>query len=574
MKNRLTYFAIRAAKVAFAALFFVLACTSCNSARRGAAQQGVGERVFALTGEGEIIGEVSASGVYSFKGVPYATAQRFMAPEPVPVRHSRLDCTKYGAVPPQVIYEREEAEVNWYSVEEGTKEEDCLNLNIWTGDMRPGTKQPVLVYLFTGYTIGHSHELAGYDGEYMAKHHNMVVVTPNHRLNSFGFLDLSFMGQKYQHSANAGLLDMVAALRWIKSNIANFGGDPDNITLMGQGTGGGKVLTLMSMPQTEGLFHKAIIESGSLFKVMDSKYSRRIASIALDELGITAENISIIDTIDHAILRAATSTAFERVREMAYEEGNSNAFVEDDNLIDYFGWAPTLDGVVLTEQPYLAAPQRGRNIPLLIGTNKHEVTPSFYDVNFSSLDERGQDSLVISRLGSLYSAAEEQYRLSYPRTTYNPRELFDLDIAFRRMALNLAERRYNESGSAPIYMYLFGYESPTEDGIFRSHHALEVPFALGNTEAARSMTGATNEALTLSEKMSAAWAAFCHTGSPQSPAMPQWPAWVPESGATMLLGRGNDADCELVYGHDRGIIELMGRYENILKVQLEIKDNN
>lgn len=551
-------------------------CTSCSSARRGNTQQGAGKEIYALTGEGEIIGEVTEDGVYAFKGVPYATAERFMAPEPAPQREGALDCTEYGPVAPQVIYERDEAEFNWYNVEEGEIDEDCLNLNIWTGDMRPGTKKPVLVYLFTGYTIGHSHELAGYDGAYMAGNHNLVVVTPNHRLNSFGFLDLSFMGQKYQHSANAGLLDMVAALRWIKSNIANFGGDPDNITLMGQGTGGGKVLTLMSIPQTEGLFHKVIIESGSLFKVMDSKYSRRLASIALEELNITAENIATIDTISHNTLRNATSKAFDKVREMAYEEGNTIAFVEDDNLINYFGWAPSLDGVVLTEQPYIAAPRRGLDIPMLIGTNKHETTPSLYDATFSSLDERSRDSLIITGLGSAYASVEQEYRNSYPRTTYSPQELYDLDVDFRRMALNLAGRRYNMQNSAPIYMYLFGYESPTEEGRFRSHHALEVPFVMGNTDAAASMTGATKSALALSEKMSAAWAAFCHTGSPQSPAMPQWPAWNPESGATMLLGRDSEADCSLVYAHDRKLIELLDRVSNgyLNEKKLEINLNN
>ncbi|MBO5903342.1 MAG: carboxylesterase/lipase family protein [Tidjanibacter sp.] len=564
MKTKTLYYYLPSLRVVLPMLLCIVLFTSCNSARRGTVQQAVGEKVYAPTGEGEIIGEVTPSGVYVFKGVPYAKAERFMAPEPAPKRHAALDCTTYGAVPPQVIYERTDSEVNWYQVDEGTKDEDCLNLNIWTRDMRPDTKKPVLVYLFTGYTIGHSHELSCYDGEYMANSHNLVVVTPNHRLNSFGFLDLSFIGQKYQHSANAGILDLVAALRWIKANIANFGGNPDNIILMGQGTGGGKVLTLMSMPQTEGLIHKVIIESGSLFKVMDSKYSRRLASITLEELGITGENISTLDTISHATLREAAAKALERVRELAFEDGTSNAFVEDDNLIDYFGWAPSLDGVAITEQPYVAAPRRGLNIPILIGTNKHEATPSLYKSEFSSLDERGRDSMAITRLGSFYSKAEELYRLSYPRTSYFPSELYDLDINFRRMALNLAERRYEMGGTAPIYMYLFGFESPVEDGIFRSHHMLEIPFVMGNTARAASMTGGTQNALALSEKMSSAWAAFCHTGSPQSPAMPQWPAWTPEGGATMLLGRGYDGDCELVYNHDKGLIELLGRADNAL----------
>ncbi len=564
MKNILTHINHSGHKIGLLMLLCVVLFVSCNSARRGAAQQSAGENIYALTNEGEVIGKITPSGVYVFKGIPYAVAQRFMAPEAAPKRQEALDCTDYGPVPPQVIYERTDSEVNWYSVDEGIKDENCLNLNIWTPDIRPGTKKPVLVYLFTGYTIGHSHELAAFEGEYMANNHNLVVVTPNHRLNSFGFLDLSFMGQKYQHSANAGILDLVAALRWIKANIAHFGGDPDNITLMGQGTGGGKVLTLMSMPQTEDLIHKAIIESGSLFKVMDSKYSRRLASITLNELGVTAENIAVLDTISHAALHEATNVAFERVRTMAYEDGTSNAFVEDDNLIDYFGWAPSLDGVVITEQPYIAAPRRRANIPILIGTNKHEATPSLYKSDYASLSERGRDSLVITRLGTLYSKAEEQYRISYPRTSYTPSELFDLDIKFRRMALNFAERRYEEGIHTPIYMYLFGYESPTEDGVFRSHHMLEIPFAMGNTMLASSMTGGTQSALALSEKMSAAWAAFCHTGSPQSPAMPQWPAWTPDSRATMILGRGSDGDCELVYGHDQALIELLSRADGAL----------
>ncbi len=560
MKNVLQYNVWFRCSVALLTMLFGVLSTSCNSSQRANRSDLQSEIAIAKTEQGEVIGSVD-QGVYVFKGIPYATAQRFMAPQPAPTRQEPLSCTEYGDVPPQVVYERDESQTTFYSIAEGEQSEDCLNLNIWTPEVQTGPKNPVLVYLFTGHTIGHTHELAGYDGAKMAREHNVVVVTPNHRLNVLGYLDLSFMGQKYKDSPNAGLLDVVAALEWVKQNIHNFGGDPNNITIMGQGTGGGKVLALMSMPMANGLFHKAIIESGSLFKVMDNRYARRIASFTLEELGINSNNIDQIDTINYSRLHEAGNKALERVRVIAIEEGHSPALAEDDNLAQFFGWAPTIDGVVLTEHPYIIARNSMLNVPLLIGSNLHEAPYTYYNEEIKRLDDSGRDSLAITTLGPFYQAIEEQFRSTYPHIKYAPRELLDIDIDFRRMALNIASQRYG-NGAAPIYMYHFGYETPVQDGVFRSHHAMEVPFALGNVEEAASMTGGGENAHELSQRMSASWAAFIHNGDPRSPSLPVWPEWSPTEGATMLLGQGTRPNCSVVYKHDSTLIELLSRANN------------
>ncbi len=560
MKNVLKYNVWFSRSVALVTMLFGVLSTSCNSSQRANRSDTRSEIIIAKTEQGEVVG-LNNRGVASFKGVPYATAQRFMAPEPTPKREKPLNCFEYGNVPPQEVYERDESLTKFYSLAESTESEECLNLNIWTPQVGAGNKNPVLVYLFTGHTIGHAHELAGYDGEKMARDHNVVVVTPNHRLNVLGYLDLSFMGQKYKNSPNAGMLDIVAALKWINENIHNFGGDPNNVTIMGQGSGGGKVLALMSMPMAGGLFHKAIIESGSLFKVMDSRYSRRIASITLEELGITSDNINQIDTISYDRLLAAGNHAVERVRQIAIEDGHSAALAEDDNLTLFFGWAPTIDGQVLTEHPYITARNHMLDVPLLIGTNKHEIPVTYYNDYVKGLDESGRDSLAITMMGPFYKSVEEQYRITYPRTKYSPSELLDLDRDFRQMALNIATKRH-ANGAAPIYIYHFCYETPVQDGIFRSHHAIEVPFVFGNVDEAATMTGGGENARQLSQKMSASWAAFIHNGDPQSPALPAWPEWNPNEGATMMLGQATRPDCTVVYKHDNTLIELLSRVNN------------
>ena len=251
------------------------------------------------TESGKVKGYVH-NGIYTYKGIPYAKAERFMAPaKPATWANTRSSLT-YGPVCPidATTSVNDEFEFpfdhNW-----GYANENCLSLNVWTTKINDGKKRPVMVWLHGGgFTAGSSIELPSYDGENLSRKGDVVVVSVNHRLNVLGFLDLSAYGDKYKSSPNAGLLDLVAALQWVKQNIAQFGGDPGNVTIFGQSGGGGKVTCLMNAPSAGSLFHKAIVESGSyLTSFMDNNVSKRVAAALLEELQIQPAQIDSLQTI-------------------------------------------------------------------------------------------------------------------------------------------------------------------------------------------------------------------------------------------------------------------------------------
>ena len=259
------------------------------------------------TVSGPVAGYID-DGVYIYKGIPYGQAQRFMpATDPEPwkeVRPSR----SYGPVSPHPDRAgwRDDDQAFTMHWDDGYPGEDCLRVNVWTSSIKAGSKIPVMVWLHGGgFSEGSSQEQAGYDGTNLARNHGVVVVSLNHRLNALGFLDLSGYGAKYAHSGNVGMLDIVKALEWVKKNIANFGGDPANVTIFGQSGGGGKVSTLMAMPAAKGLFHKAIVQSGSITNLMNPKYSRRIGAATVANLGISPDKIEEIASITYENLYAS-----------------------------------------------------------------------------------------------------------------------------------------------------------------------------------------------------------------------------------------------------------------------------
>lgn len=215
--------------------------------------------------------------IFTFKGIPYAKAERFMPPVAPDQWDGIRSSRAYGPTCPQTERmgwqsDEQAFAFNW---DDGFPGEDCLRVNIWTQGLKDGKKRPVMVWLHGGgYAAGSGQELPSYDGAALSKKGDVVVVTLNHRLNVLGFLDLSAYGGKYAQSVNVGLLDLVAALRWVNENIENFGGDPSNVTIFGQSGGGGKVSTLLATPSAKGLFQKAIVQSGSMQRTMESKYSQ------------------------------------------------------------------------------------------------------------------------------------------------------------------------------------------------------------------------------------------------------------------------------------------------------------
>ena len=428
------------------------------------------------TASGPVAGYID-DGVYIYKGIPYARADRFqpaMDPEPwTEVRSSRA----YGPTCPQ------DKRTGWYSDaqafsmhwDDGFPDEDCLRVNVWTGGIGDGGKRPVMVWLHGGgFRAGSGQELISYDGTNLARDHGVVVVTLNHRLNVLGFLDLSAYGAKYAHSGNLGMTDIVKALEWVRDNIANFGGDPANVTIFGQSGGGGKVSTLMAMPSAKGLFSKAIVESGSITELMTPKYSRRVGAATVANLGLNPSRIDDIAAVPYGTLLDAYNQAVRTVCEEARQDG-----VFPQNVLNaiLFGQVPVVDGEIIPAQP--GTPEAlalSKEVPTIIGTTYHEFTRDREDPIFKPLAER-----------------------------------------------QAADRTAN--GCAPVYFYQFVWQSPVLDGALGSTHCLEIPFVFDNVLLHRTFTGGGEEAVELGHRISRLWTSFARTGKPEAANMPAWEAW-------------------------------------------------
>lgn len=485
------------------------------------------------------------NGVYIYKGIPYAKAERFMPPQPVAKWEGIRSSRAYGPTCPQG------KRAGWYHDEsafafdwnDGFPDEDCLRVNIWTPGLKDGKKRPVMVWLHGGgYAAGSGQELPSYDGSNLAKNGDVVVVTLNHRLNALGFLDLSAFGDKYAKSGNAGLLDLVAALQWVNKNIASFGGDAQNVTIFGQSGGGGKVSTLLATPSAKGLFHKAIIQSGSMLRTMEATYSRRIGTAVVEELGLKPSQLDQLQTIPYEKLLAAGETAIKKVKEQAEKEGISS-FI--------FGWAPTVDGDVLPAQPFdPQAPAQSKDIPVMIGTTLHEFTMSTYVPAYRTITKEKAVEILKQKYGEKTDDFLIAFEKAYPY--YEPKDLLDVDVIFRPGAVEQARLKAAQQG-APVYMYLFTWESPVMNGSLRSTHCMEIPFVFDNVTRHASMTGGSGKAQILAQKMSSAWINFARTGNPNHESLPQWDPYTAQKGATMCF----DNVCEEKYNHDKELMELL-----------------
>ncbi|MDD4433306.1 MAG: carboxylesterase/lipase family protein [Parabacteroides sp.] len=485
------------------------------------------------------------NGVYIYKGIPYAKAERFMPPQPVAKWEGIRSSRAYGPTCPQG------KRAGWYHDEsafafdwnDGFPDEDCLRVNIWTPGLKDGKKRPVMVWLHGGgYAAGSGQELPSYDGSNLAKNGDVVVVTLNHRLNALGFLDLSAFGDKYAKSGNAGLLDLVAALQWVNKNIASFGGDAQNVTIFGQSGGGGKVSTLLATPSAKGLFHKAIIQSGSMLRTMEATYSRRIGTAVVEELGLKPSQLDQLQTIPYEKLLAAGETAIKKVKEQAEKEGISS-FI--------FGWAPTVDGDVLPAQPFdPQAPAQSKDIPVMIGTTLHEFTMSTYVPAYRTITKEKAVEILKQKYGEKTDDFLIAFEKAYPY--YEPKDLLDVDVIFRPGAVEPARLKSAQQG-APVYMSLFSWESPVINGSLRSTHCMEIPFVFDNVTRHASMTGGSSKAQILAQKMSSAWINFARTGNPNHESLPQWDPYTAQKGATMCF----DNVCEEKYNHDKELMELL-----------------
>ena len=500
------------------------------------------------TESGKVRGYIH-DGTYIYKGIPYAKAERFMAPTKADSWEGIRSSTMYGPVAPlmtpttQVMDEPEFVfDHDW-----GYPNEDCLRINIWTPSIDDGKKRPVLFWIHGGgFTAGSSQELPSTDGENLSKKGDVVVVSINHRLNVLGFLDLSAYGDKYKHSANNSIIDIVAALEWVKTNVENFGGDPNNVTIFGQSGGGAKVNTLMAMPKAKGLFHKAINQSGSFRTAMlEKNETQTIAAEVLSNLGLNDNQVDSLQNIPFEILSAAGAKALKTIEEKMKAEGKP--------VIGFgLNWGPSRDGEDLPYQLYSnEAFDLSKDIPLLVGTTKNEFSP-FANMRFAKASEQQIMDHIKEQYKDKADAYLQAVKKAYPNDT-DPKDLIDVDVMFRPGAVDQANEKSKLQDGAPVYMYLFTWQSPVWDGKYKSLHCMELPFVFDNIERGKNMTGGGTAAHDLAEKVSNSWINFARTGNPNHEGIPEWPAYNLTNTATMHL----DNTCVVKPQLDKDLFDLV-----------------
>jgi para-nitrobenzyl esterase len=493
------------------------------------AQLQTGENIAVAKTESGLVRGYIHNGIFTYKGIPYAEANRFeVAQKPKSWTGVRSSMT-YGPVAPltdPTTQVQDESEFVFHH-DWGYTNENCLRINIWTPALNDGKKRPVMFWIHGGgFTAGSSQELPSYDGENLAKSGDVVVVSINHRLNILGYLDMSAYGEKYKHSANNSIVDIKVALEWVKDNIANFGGDPGNVTIFGQSGGGAKVNALMAMPSAKGLFQKAINESGAFASNMaDKATTQDICAELLKVLNIDAANADSLQKIPFQVLSDAGKKALKAEADKMKAAGK---------VIGGFGlgWAPSLDG---EDFPYQIASQKAyelsANIPLMIGTVKNEFAAFMAaGLNDSSLDKI--TATIRQQRGDKADAFIAAVRKAYHNNT-KPSDLISVDAMFRPGAIAQANKKSSLPGGAPVYMYLFTWQSPVLDGKYKAMHCMELPFVFDNIQRCEEMTGGGKDAYALAAKVSKAWVNFARTGNPNHDGLPNWPAYNATNTATM-----------------------------------------
>jgi para-nitrobenzyl esterase len=478
---------------------------------------------------GEVLGSYSDT-VFAFKGIPYAKAERFMPPQDPDAWDGVLECKDFGPVAKQIV--------PWYP-DSVQNEKELFSANVWTQGIMDGKKRPVMVWLHGGgFHVGASNDPMTY-GEALARKGDVVFVSINHRLNILGFLDLSACGEKYAQSANVGMLDIVKALEWVKNNIENFGGNPSDVTIVGESGGGGKVGTLMCMPAAKGLFHKAIIQSGTLINSMTKEKSQALGLAVLENLGLKKEDVQKLDTISYMALVKAGNDAITKIAG-PWKPGSPAMF----------GFAPSVDGVVLLQQPFSPGfADISKNIPLMMGSTLNELMPTVYADKKLTMEQAKQ------RLAKEYGDKTEQYIKLFAKTypDYTPQDLLSIDNVFRPYTIRTADARAKET-SAPLYVYFLAWKSPVDSASKGAFHGLDIPLAFNNVDLRPDWTSTTPEAYKLADKMSSAWINFVKTANPNvEGVLPKWEPYTAENGATMYF----DNECKIVNNHDRELMQFM-----------------
>ena len=492
----------------------------------------------ANTQYGKVRGFV-AGDVFTFKGIPYGQdtggANRWLpAKAPTPWK-DEYPALIYGGNCPQNNHD-------WTGIEQtflqdwddGYQSEDMLKLNVWTPSLTG--KRPVMFYIHGGgFSFGSSYELPSHEGAQMARHHDVVQVSVNHRLNGLGFLDVSEIGgSAYDQSVNVGMTDLVAALKWVQENISNFGGDPDKVMIYGQSGGGSKVTTLLGMPSAAGLIHRASVQSGGGGNIPTAEQQKEYAREIVKELGIGAHDIEALQKMEWAKLNKAGMAVSAKM----YPRG---AGAPGPFGPPRAGWSPSIDGQLITMRSFSeGAPEISKNVPMLIGSVSEEgnrmrsrPTEEEWHATLAKAYSEEKATAIIAGLKKAYpkkSIRTLSYMCSGPGLN---------GLSMRNNVVKMSKLKY-EQKAAPAYAYYFTWQSPMlEDA--GAWHTAELAFCFDNTKRCEQGTGNTPEAQALAKKMATAWANFARTGNPSQPGL-TWAPTDPVSCKTMVF----DNDCRMV----------------------------
>jgi len=458
---------------------------------------------------------IQTTGIKQFKGIPYGAStagrNRFMPPKKPAAWKGVRECFAHGQISPQALTDLRSdygIMIHW-DYQPGGMGEDCLNLNIWTPGLKDGAKRPVLVSFHGGgFTTGSGNAI-GYDGAQLARFGDVVVVCVNHRLAAFGYTQLADLGApaEFAYAGVAGIMDLTASLEWVRDNIENFGGNPNNVMIFGQSGGGAKTSSMLATPAAKGLFHRAAVQSGSMLKFVARDRATTLAEALLKQLEIPKSRIADLQKI-----------SWQQLLEAQVATGGAGPGL---------GAGPVLDGKYLTHDPFdPAAPPESAAIPLIVSTTLEDAALGLTNFTLSEADLK---ALIEKRYQDKGADILAMYRKYYPeKSPYLIQAMLFTDSGFRRSAIKQAELKAAQ-GTGAIYMYQWDWPTPAFGGRYGAVHGLDVS---GSFREARDG----NDMARVADQLSSSWVAFAKTGNPNNSRIPPWPTFDVKTRATMVFG--------------------------------------